>query len=185
VAIQDHTLRHVNVRHDPSLISINSLEYAVQLVMMLGCHLHHLKTQDLWSDPHPVYLLKCDNTTGESWVTKGCTSSATGWDLARLQAVLLLDQGVRYRFGRVSTKTNVIADGISQILSESSLSHEYPRLIAQAPSLLGCRRFLPNAALVSLIVAALLQTGCMHSITASRQLLITPGRFTSSYGATT
>jgi hypothetical protein len=166
-------------------VSINSLEYAAQLITMMGCHLSHLETKDARDDPHPVYLLECDNTAGESWLAKGCTSSATGRDLARLQAALLLDQGVGYRFGRVDTKSNVIADGISRIPSKSSLSHEFPLLLAQAPSLLGCRRFLPNAALTSSIVDILLQTACTDPLDASRQLLTDPGRFTSSPGATT
>ena len=184
-AIQARTLRHVKARSDTSLVSINSLEYAAQLITMMGCHLSHLETKDTRIDPHPVYLLECDNTAGESWLAKGCTSSATGRDLARLQAALLLDQGVGYRFGRVDTKSNVIADGISRISSESALSHEFTLLLAQAPSLLGCRRFLPNAALTSSIMDILLQTACTDPLTASKQLLTDPGRFTSSPGVTT
>jgi hypothetical protein len=183
--IQARTLRHIRTRHNPSLVSINSLEYAAQLITMMGCHLSHLETKDTRDDPHPVYLLECDNTASESWLAKGCTSSATGRDLARLQAALLLDQGAGYRFGRVDTTSNVIADGISRIPSESSLSHEFPLLLAQAPSLLGCRRFLPNAALTSSIVDILLQTACTDPLTASRLLLTDPGRFTSFPGATT
>jgi hypothetical protein len=152
---------------------------------MMGCHLSHLETKDAWDDPHPINLLECDNTAGESWLAKGCTSSATGHDLARLQAALLLDQGVGYSFGRIDTKSNVIADGISRILSKSSLSREFPLLLAQAPSLLGCRRFLPNAALTSSIVDILLQTACTDPLIASRQLQTDPGRFNSSPGAMT
>jgi hypothetical protein len=160
-------------------VSINSLEYAAQLITMMGCHLSHLETKDTRDDPHPVYLLECDNTASESWLAKGCTSSATGRDLARLQAALLLDQGAGYRFGRVDTTSNVIADGISRIPSESSLSHEFPLLLAKAPSLLGCRCFLPNPALISSIVDILLQTACTDPLTASKQLLTYPRRFTS------
>jgi hypothetical protein len=165
-------------------MSINSLDYAAQLITMTGYHLSHLETKDARDDPHPVYLLECDNTAGKSWLAKGCTSSTTGRDLARLQTALLLNQGVSYRFGRVDTKSNVIADGISRISSELSLSHEFPLLLAQAPSLLGCRRFLPNATLTSSIVDILLQTTCMDPLTASKQLLTGPGRFTSYPGAT-
>jgi hypothetical protein len=109
----------------------------------------------------------------------------TGRDLAHLQAALLLNKGVGYRFGCFDTKLNVIADEISCIQSESSLSHKFPLLLAQPPSLLGCWCFLPNAALISSIVEVLLQTGCMDPLTPSRQLLIDPGRFTSSLDAMT
>jgi hypothetical protein len=127
--VQARTLRHITRRWDPSLISINSLEYAVQLITMLGCHLHDIKTVTTRDDPHQVFLLECDNTAGQAWLSKGCTSSATGRALARLQASLLLNQDTGYCFGCVDTKTNVIADGISRIPSELSLSHEFPIVI--------------------------------------------------------
>ena len=151
---------------------------------MMGCHLQGLETAATCQDPHPIYLLEYDNTAGESWLTKGCTSSATGQELARLQTALLLDQGVCYRFGCVDTKTNVIADGISCIPSEHTLPHEFPPLLTQPPSLNGCWRYLPNAALISSIVDVLLQNNCMDPLSASKQLLTYPGRFTSSHGVT-
>jgi hypothetical protein len=183
--VHDRTLCYVKARHVPSLVSINLLEYATQLIMMLGCHLHHLKNKDSRDDQHPIYLLECDNTAGKSWLTKGCTLSATGRDLAHFQASLLFDQGAGYRFCLVNTKSNVIADKILCIPSESSLPHKFPLLLTQAPSLLDCRHFLPHATLISLIVEILLQTGCTDPLTASRQLLIAPRRFTSSPSATT
>ena len=175
-------LRHITRRQDRSLF-INLLEYAAQLVTMLGCHLHDSETAATRHDPHPVFLLECDNTAGQAWLSNRCTSSATGCALARLQASLLLDQGAGYRFGRVDTKTNVIADGISRILSKLSLSHKFPLLLAQAPSLLGCQRYHPNAALISSIMDALLRNDCTDPLSVSRQLLTDPGNFTSYPGA--
>jgi hypothetical protein len=95
---------------------------------LVGCHLSHLKTKDSWDDPHPIFLLECDNTAGESWLAKVCMSSTTGRNLARLQAALLLDQGIGYCFGCVDMKSNVIADSISRVPSESSLN------LSQIPS---------------------------------------------------
>ena len=152
---------------------------------MLGCQLHCTESQATRLDPHPIYLLECDNTAGEAWLIKGCTSSATGRELARFQAAILMHQGAGYRFGCVDTKTNVIADGISRIPSEHALAHDFPLLLAKAPSLDGCRCFLPNAAITSLIVDILLQNACMDSLTASRPLLTVPGKFTSSPGVKT
>ena len=115
---------------------------------------------------------------------KGCTSSTIGRALTRLQAALLFDNKVGYRFGRIDTKSNVIADGISRIPSESSLTRDFPLLLTQAPSLSGLRRYLPNAAIISSIMAALLQTGSADPLTTSRLLLTDPGQFTTSPGAT-
>ena len=69
------TIKYIASRNNPKLISINALEYATQIISMLGCYLH---TQNLGCklvDPHPVFLLECDNTQGEAWLKKGCTSS--------------------------------------------------------------------------------------------------------------
>jgi hypothetical protein len=43
--VQARTLRHIHMRQNPLLISINSLEYAAQLITMLDCHLHSIKTK--------------------------------------------------------------------------------------------------------------------------------------------
>jgi hypothetical protein len=172
------------MQRGPSLISINSLEYTAQLIRMLGCHLHGIKTASMRHDPHPIFLLECNYSVGQLWLTKGCTSSAIGRELARLQASLLLDQGVGYCFGRVNTKTNVIADGISCIPSELALPHEFPLLLMQAPILLGCWCYHPNAALISSIVDILLRNDCIDPLSVSKQLLTDPGSFISSPGAT-
>ena len=182
--IQELTVRHITGRSNPKLISINALEYTTQIISMLGCYLHIRDLGHNIIDPHPVFLLECDNTQGEAWLKKGCTSSTIGRSLTRLQAALMLNNNVGYHFGRVDTKTNVIADGISQISSESSLIHEFPLLVTQAPSLAGLRRYRPNAAIVSSIMEALLQTGSTDPLTTSRQLLTDPGQFTSYPGVT-
>ena len=132
---------------------------------MLGCHRHYLDTLTSRSDAHPIYLLKCDNTAGESWLNKSCKSSPTGRELARLQASLLLDHSAGFHFGRVDTNSNVIADGISRIPSEPLLSNDFPILLTQAPSLLCCQRFLPNAGFVLLIVDVLLRTAFWDPLT--------------------
>jgi hypothetical protein len=88
-----------------------------------------------------------------------------------------------YHFGHVNTKSNVISDGSSCIPSKLALSHDFLLFLAKDPSLCGCQCFLPNAALISSIVAALWQTECMNLLSASKLLLTNPGRFTSSLGA--
>ena len=176
-------LHYVALQDNPIIISINSLEYATQLITMLGCHLHFWDDAQSHRNPNRIFLLECDNMTDESWLKKGCSSSLIGSGLTRLQATLLLGNGVGYRFGCIDTKSNVIADGISCILSESSLSHHFPNFLSQAPSLNGCRCFLPNAALISLIVAVLLQTDSGDLLSVSRQLITNPRNFISFPGA--
>jgi hypothetical protein len=68
-----------------------------------------------------------------------------------------------YRFVRVDTKTNAIADGISHIPSELALPHEFP-LLAQGPSLHGYWHYRPSAALISSILHVLLRNDCMDPL---------------------
>ena len=110
--------------------------------------------------------------------------STIGQSLTRLQATLMINNNVGYHFGCIDTTTNVIADGISWIPSESSLTHEFTLLVTQALSLTGLQHYLPNAAIISLIMEALLQTGSMDPLMTSRLLLANPGRFISSPGVT-
>ncbi len=151
---------------------------------MLGCYRHIQDLGHSLLDPHPVFLLECDNMQGEAWLKKGYTSSMIGRSLTHLQAALMFNNKVGYHFRHVDTKSNVIANGISQIPSKSSLTHEFPLLVTQAPGLTGLRCYLPNAAIISLVMEALLQTGSMDPLVTSRLSLANPGRFISSPGAT-
>ena len=95
----------------------------MQIILMLGCY---LLIQDLGHslpDPHPVFLLDCDNTQGGAWLKKGWTSSMIGQSLTHLQAALMFNNKVGYHFGCIDTHSNVIANGISRIPSKSSLTH--------------------------------------------------------------
>ena len=159
-----------------------ALEYTTQIISMVGCYLHIQDLGHSLLDPHPVFLLECNNTQGEAWLKKGCISSTIGRSLTRLQAALMFNNNVGYNFGSVDTKSNIIADGISQIPFKSSLTHEFPLLVTQATSLTGLQCYLPNAAIISLIMEALLQTRSMDPLTTSRLLLANPGRFISSPG---
>ena len=146
---------------------------------MLGCYLHIQDLGHSLPDPHPIFLLKCDNPQGEAWLKKGCTSSTIGRSLTRLQAALMFNNKVGYNFGCVDTHSNVIADEISRIPSKSSLTHEFSLLLTQTPSLTGLQHYLPNATIISLIMEALLQTGSTDPLMTSRLLLTDPGQIIS------
>ena len=60
---------------------------------------------------------------GEAWLKKGYTSSMIGRSLTHLQAALMFINKVGYHFGCIDTKSNVIANWISKIPSESALTH--------------------------------------------------------------
>jgi hypothetical protein len=70
--IQARTLHHVKARNNPSLMSINSLNYAVQLITMVGCHLSHLKTKDSRDAPIPSFSLSVTTP----WASHGSQTDA-------------------------------------------------------------------------------------------------------------
>ena len=58
------------------------------------------------------------------------------------KATLLLSNKIGYHFGCIRTKSNVIANDLSQILSISSLKDKFPYFLVQAPSLTGTSQML-------------------------------------------
>lgn len=151
---------------------------------MLGCYLriHDFRTN--LSDPDPIFLFECHNSQGEIWLKKGCTVRPIGHALTCLQAALLLGNNIWYHFCHVETKSNVMANRISCISSESSITHKFPHLLAQVPSLTGYWRYLLNATIISTIMAALLQTDSIDPLATSRLLLTDPRSIISHHGAT-
>ena len=99
------------------------------------------------------------------------------------KATLLLSNKIGYHFGCIRTKSNVIANDLSQILSVSSLKDKFPHFLVQAPSLTGPWCYIPNAAIISLIMVTLLWTGSTDPLATSRLLLTTLGNLTSYPGA--
>ena len=117
--------------------------------LLVGYYLHVCDLGHNIADPHPIFLLECDNMQGKAWLKKGCTSSTISHALTCLQATLMFNNDVGYHIVPVNTKSNVIANGISRILSISSLTHEFWLLVSQAPSLTSLWCYLPNAVIIS------------------------------------
>ena len=182
-SIRSRTLKHKSNNADGQLIDINVLEYAAIVITYIACY-HAIKTQppDRGADPHPVVHLLTDNSSSEAWTHKGARVSLAGRAIGRLQATLMISNPVGFRISHIPSKENVIADALSRSPSESSLLTDFPSLGQTRKELNGCRRFLPNAELISCIMEALLKGVCTDPIALNRRLLTDPGRTTSLSG---
>lgn len=76
------------------MVSINILEFTSQLISMLGCLLFMQEWDMALMETHPIFLLKCDDTQGESWLKNGYKTSIIGHTLGLLQASLMLGNNV-------------------------------------------------------------------------------------------
>jgi hypothetical protein len=178
--IRARTLRHKRDNTDNKLISINQLEYAVILINYVAAS-WRITTLAV-DDPFPIVRIESDNTTSEAWSRYGCKDSFGGRALSRIHSALLLGNPVGLQVARIATEDNVIADRISRIPHTSDLLDAFPLLLQDHTALRGCQRFLPNAALILAIMAALSEHASPHPVALSRQVLTNPGCFTSSPG---
>lgn len=174
--IRRRTLKSVKNNKGGKLININVLEYAAILISFLAA-IYFLRERNYLSiDPHPVVLLRGDNTASESWAKKGSKHSPMGRALGRLQCALMIDNPVGFRQLHISTKENVIADGISRVEREAHFPRAFFALCQKYPALIGCRRFSPSSELISCVMDAILSADCKNPVDLSRLVLTAPGK---------
>jgi hypothetical protein len=169
--IKLRTLKYIKDKKSGKLIDINVLEYASIIVTYLLSCQQIVAQEILLEDPHPIVLVKGDNTCSESWSKKGCKKSAMGRALGRLQSALMLNNPVGLKVEHISTTANVIADKISRILNETDLVVEIPKIQAEHPELAGCKRLALTPLQTSCIMEAILLADCKDPIALSRQIL--------------
>jgi len=143
---------------DPTLISINLLEYATVIIGLAA-------TIVIWEgspEPkpvHPLMLIFTDNTTAKSWTKKiAGLKTPQARSLARLLCHLLMqtpDLGLSAEY--LDGDLNDTADYLSRLrktlgpntrLDFSALTQKYPKLQ-------DCRRFLPSQEFLSLLYSSL------------------------------
>ena len=183
-SVRHRTLKYLKNNSTGNLIDINVLEYAAIIITYLASYYSITRRPpDQGADPHPVVLIRTDNSSSEAWAQKGSRVSFAGRALGRLQAALLMRNPVGLRTSHISTSENVVADTLSRFSSLNELLTSFPTLLQTQKELIGCRQFHPSAELISCIMDALLQGVCINPIALNKQLLMDPGRTTSSPGA--
>jgi hypothetical protein len=179
--IRERTLRYVKDGKSGQLIDINALEYATILINYAASIYFWVvdNNRSKLNIPYPNVLIMADNTSSESWATKGCKRSMIGRRLGRLQCSMMINNPVGLDSGHVDTKTNVIADRISRWKNQTDTLLGFDQLIQEYPQLKSCRRFHPSKYLISLITEALSSEKLRDPLKVSQELLRDPGRVIS------
>jgi hypothetical protein len=156
--IQLRTLKYLR-KKDPSLISINILEYG-SIIMGLAAAIVSWEAMPQPKPVHPLFQIFTDNTTAESWTKRiAGLKSPQARSLARVLSHLLMftpDLGLSTDY--VKGDLNEVADYLSRLRKElgsysplnlSALTQRYPQLSI-------CSRFQPSQELLSLLFSSLL-----------------------------
>ena len=95
----------------------------------------------------------------------------------RLQCALLINNPVGLApVGHISSKDNEIADRISRFHSLTEALLGFEQLSQDFPQLRYCKRFQPNAELISFVLDALLNKKLQDPLQIAQQLLANPGK---------
>ena len=109
------------------------------------------------SDPFPILLNLCDNTSALRWCNHHCKGSLKARALGRLFCALLVNSVLGINSKWISTDDNVLADEISRLRksltdpSTGDSSFDYSALQENYPQLKHCRFFHPSPKLLSMI----------------------------------
>jgi len=108
---------------------IKSLVTVVHTSAPPTCIHYILKQQPSCADPHPVVLLRSDNSSSESWTRKGASISYASCALGRLQCALMMQKPIGLCIKHISTPKNVVVDNFSCIPSEADLITSFSTLL--------------------------------------------------------
>ena len=73
--IQAQTIRYIVSFNNVHLISINAPSYAMQIISMMGCYLHVRNLGHIIANLHLIFLLKCDNMQGKTWLKRAARAA--------------------------------------------------------------------------------------------------------------
>jgi hypothetical protein len=134
-------------------IDINVLEF-IGMIINYARALVVIDTDGLGDDPFPVMLLRADNQSAISWITRFCLTSLIGRALGRLLCFLLIESPLGINAKWLAGIDNEIADVISRLKeqyldADGSSNFDYACLKQTFPQLRDCRRFQPSTELLS------------------------------------
>ena len=171
-----------HIRHEtlmfksPPTISINDLEFATAIII-IAASCQAWETDSMQGRrPQPKISHLIDNTAGQAWLTKPCTTSPHAKRLTSvLCSILLRYPSITIDPSYINTKDNTLADDISRLNSPPHYL-TYSALVQKHPQVCSFRRFHPSPGLLSDIFCAL-QTPQQPAITRQRPLgHFAPGR---------
>ena len=155
--IKNKTLKYwdVKVKIDNEIfVSINLLEYATVIIMYTAVTQAYRDGIPL---PHkyPIFKNESDNMSAVVWSKKASMSTSKGKTLAKLFALLCIDNELSLHSAYIKGDDNVVADNISRMKTKR-LTKTPAQLLYQFSELQNCRQFQPSQELISYLYSALL-----------------------------
>ncbi len=164
--ILERTLLSIRSKNDPTLISINALEYATVIINYCASLVALKETPSICNDSYPVVLCVTDNTSAKNWTTHTSKTSPIGRALARFFCGILINSNLGINAKWIDTHTNFIADDISRIKESTNnpsspiIEYDFSKLQQKHSELKTCRFFQPSPKLLSVIWTILLTRKC-------------------------
>ena len=159
--IKQLTIKHLLVarkcRNTNSLVSINILEFAVEIINYAAVSTMFANNTDLCNHEYPTLLNWTDNMSSKAWIKKVASKSKKGKALQRILCSLMINNPLGIDTEYIPGEHNILADKISRIYSSSSSHYNINTLFTEFPQMVSWQRFHPSQELLSAIYLALLK----------------------------
>ena len=155
--IKSKTLKYFDVKiaiDKTNFISINLLEYATIIIMYAAATQAYREMEPV-GHVYPIFKNESDNMSAVVWSKKASISTPAGKALAKLFAMLCIDNKLGLASAYIRGDDNIVADNISR-MNTKKLNRTSNQLLNAFPELQNCRRFRPNQELISSLCFALL-----------------------------
>ena len=110
------------------LISINLLEFVVEIISYAAVTVLFKDNPKLCSHPYPLLLNKTDNKTSEAWIRKAATKTVKGSALQRILCILMINNPVGLKAEYIEGVLNIHADAISRTYSKPNKPLSFHKL---------------------------------------------------------
>ena len=137
------------------LVSINLLEFLVEIVNYAA--LTELLRTNLIScnQPYPMLINWTDNKTAKAWLRKAASQTIKGIGLQRILCSIMINNPVFIKAEYIEGRKNTLADAISRVFSSSKLFNSFDILHQEFPQIRTWKRFHPSQELLSALYLAL------------------------------
>ena len=159
--IKAMTLKNITVTRKcldtNELVSINILEFAVEIINYAAVTLLFKKDPLLCQHSFPILLNWTDNTSSKTWLRKAATRTIKGKSLQRILCSLMINNPVGIKAEHIAGSSNVLADAISRVYDTSFSENSFIKIFQDFPQMRSWKRFHPSQELLLILYLALLQ----------------------------
>ncbi len=164
--VLERTLLMIKSKNDPTLISINALEYVTVIINYCASLVALNENPSICNDQYPIVLCVTDNTSAKNWTMHTSKTSPIGRALARIFCGILINSNLGINAKWIDTHANIIADDISRVKESTNnpsspiLEYDFSQLQQKHSELKTCRFFQLSPKLLSAIWNILLTRKC-------------------------